>query len=142
MAIRLQTKEVNKTTYNPRKYGTLLRAFLPGVIDSDAEYIRTEKVFNDLFKENRSPEEDRLFNLLANLLEDYEKRTLPPLEKSSSVETLKFLMEENKLKQKDLVGVFSSQGIVSEVLNEKREISKKHAKLLADRFSVSVELFI
>ncbi len=51
-------------------------------IDSPEEYSRAETVFNNLIdKENRSPEEDKLFDLLTNLLEDYEKRTLPPLEK-------------------------------------------------------------
>ncbi len=89
-----------------------------------------------------SPEETRLFALLANLMEDYEKRTLPPLEKSSEVETLRFLMRENNLKQMDLIDVFGTQSIVSEILNGKRSISKTHARRLAKRFSVSADLFI
>lgn len=129
-------------TFNSKIYGTLLAETVPTVIDSDAEYKRLEDIFAGLFKENRSLEEDKLFDLLANLLEDYENRTLPVLKESSPLDTLKFLMEENNLKQRDLVGIFSSQGIVSEVLSGKREINKKHAKLLAERFSVSVELFV
>ncbi len=129
-------------TFNSKIYGTLLAETVPTVIDSDAEYKRLEDIFAGLFKENRSLEEDKLFDLLANLLEDYENRTLPVLKESSPLDTLKFLMKENNLKQRDLVGIFSSQGIVSEVLSGKREINKKHAKLLAERFSVSVELFV
>ncbi len=130
-------------TYNPEKYRALLSATLPSVIDSPAEYNRTEEIFNNLIdKRERAPEEERLFNLLANLLEDYERRTLPTLEKSSPTETLKFLIEENNLRQSDLAGVFGTQSIVSEVLKGKREITKKQAKALAQRFSVSVELFI
>jgi len=129
-------------TYNSKKYSALLSETLPGVIDSLDEYHRIEEIFNNLFKENRSPEEDKLFNLLANLLEDYERRTLPPLEKSSPLETLKFLMEENNLRQSDLADVFSTQSVVSDVLNGKREITKNQAKALAQKFSLRLEAFI
>ncbi len=129
-------------TYNPKKYGALLGNVLPGVIDSLDEYNRIEEIFNNLFKENRSPEEDKLFNLLANLLEDYERRTLPLLEKSSPLETLKFLIKENDLRQSDLTDVFGTQSVVSEVLNEKREITKKQAKALAQKFSLRLEAFV
>lgn len=129
-------------TYNPKKYSALLSDALPGVIDSLEEYQRIEEIFNNLFKEKRSPEEDKLFNLLANLLEDYEKRTLPPLEKSSPPETLKFLMTENNLRQSDLTDVFGTQSVVSEVLSGKREITKNQAKALAKKFSLRLEAFV
>lgn len=129
-------------TFNNKIYGKLLAETVPAVIDSDAEYERLEAIFNRLFKDSRSPEEDKLFDLLANLLEDYEQQTLPPLKSTLPLETLKFLMSENDLKQKDIVSVFGSQGIASEVLSGKRAISKTQAKLLAEKFKVSAELFI
>lgn len=55
---------------------------------------------------------------------------------------LKFLMDENNLRQIDLVDIFSSQGIVSEVLAGKRQITLSQAKKLAKRFKLSVEAFI
>lgn len=130
--------------FNAKIYGKLLAETLPGVIDSKEEYLRIENLFNDLIdkdEDNFSPEELRLFNLLANLMENYEQTALPPLESSPPLETLKFLMSENKLKQKDMVSIFGSQGVASEVLSGKRGISKKHAKLLAETFNVSTELF-
>ncbi len=71
--------------FNNQIYGTLLVSTLPRVIDSLEEYNRVEKIFESFLDkgENRSPEEDKLFDLLANLLEDYERRTLPPLPRSS-----------------------------------------------------------
>ncbi len=129
--------------YNPKIYGALLANTLPRVIDSDAEYTRVEEIFNQLIsKKSLSIEEDTLFGLLADLMEDYERKTLPPLEKHTPLEMLKFLMESNGLKQKDIVGIFGSQGIASEVLSGKRGISKENAKKLAEKFSVSAELFI
>lgn len=132
-------------TYNPQIYGTLLTDALPGIIDSEKEYERLEAIFNNLInksEENLTPEETRLFALLANLLEDYERRTLPELPETSALETLRFLMDENDLKQKDIVDIFGSQGLTSEVLNGNRAISKTAARRLAERFKVSAALFI
>ena len=69
-------------THNPKTYGTLLADALPGIIESDTEYNRIEVIFNNLIskgEDNLSPEEKCLFGLLANLLEEYESRTLEPL---------------------------------------------------------------
>jgi HTH-type transcriptional regulator/antitoxin HigA len=51
-------------------------------------------------------------------------------------------MAANQLKQTDLVPIFGSKGITSEVLNGKRGISKEKAKALADYFHISAEAFI
>lgn len=129
--------------YNPKKYSELLSSALPCVIESLEEYDRIEEIFNGLInKESPAPEEEKLFILLQNLLEDYETRSLPPLEKSSPRETLKFLMEENKLRQSDLAEVFGAQSVVSEVLKGKREITKNQAKALAEKFGLRLEAFI
>lgn len=135
---------IQTTTYNPKIYGALLAQTLPGIIENEADYARLEAVFSDLMDkgENLLLEENRLFDLLANLLEDYERRTLPPLEKSSPLETLKFLIQENGLRQSDLTDVFGTQSVVSEILSGKREITKNQAKSLAQKFSLRLEVFI
>ncbi len=61
---------------------------------------------------------------------------------STPRDMLLFLMEQQDLKQADLLEVLGSKGIVSEVVNGKRAISKTHAKRLAENFKVSAELFI
>ncbi len=75
-------------------------------------------------------------------MKDYEKRTLPPLEPTSPVSTLKFLMEENGLNQTNVVEYFGSQGNVSQVLSGKREISKGAAQKLSERFKLSTDIFL
>ena len=52
------------------------------------------------------------------------------------------LIEENNLRQADLVGILGSRGVVSEVVNGKRQISKNQAKALAEFFQVDVGVFI
>ena len=132
-------------TYDPRAYGELLANTLPGVITSRKEYDRTESIFNDLLnkgEERLSPEESRLLALLANLLEDYERRTLAPERDAAPSDILRFLMDRNGLKQSDLEDVFGSQAAVSKVLNGHRGISKTQAKRLAERFNLSTDAFI
>jgi HTH-type transcriptional regulator/antitoxin HigA len=132
-------------TYNTKIYGKLLAEAVPGVISDDAEYKRIEGHFNrmiDKGEDHLSPEEFKLFELLAELLEDYESRKFQDISTISPDNALRFLMNENQLKQMDLVDIFGSQAVVSKVLNRKRSISKNHAKRLAERFNVRIDLFI
>lgn len=132
-------------TYNPKIYGELLADTLPGIIESDAEYERIEIVFDKLIskgEEKMSPEENRLFGLLANLMEEYEARTLEPIPDFTPRELLANLMRDNNLKQTEMTDIFGTQSIVSEVLAGKREITKSQAKALAEKFSMKVEAFI
>ena len=131
--------------YDPKIYGSLLADTLPGIIESDKEYARVESVFNTLISKGEahlSPEETRLFGLLANLLEEYESRTLEPLPDLKPLELLASLMEVNSLRQADMTDVFGTQSVVSEVLAGKREITKRQAKALAEKFAMRVEAFI
>ena len=125
-------------------YKKLLTETVPKIIDSQEEYDRLEAKFEVLLDkhDSRTPEEDSLFDLLANLLEDYEKRTLPPLEPTSPISTLKFLMVENGLNQTDMIEYFGSQGNVSQVLAGKRTISKRAAQKLSKRFKLSTDIFL
>ncbi len=132
-------------TYDLKAYGKLLAETLPAVIESEDEYNRLEEVFNRLISKGEdrlSPEETRLLALLATLLESYESTRLSELPDSSPLVRLKFLMAENNLRQKDVVDIFGNQSVASEVLSGKRNIARQHAIRLAERFSVSADLFI
>lgn len=129
--------------FNPEKYGALLVSALPQVIETEKELERAEETITNLLNkgENLSPEEEKLLDLISDLVERYEDERYPFPEVPPN-EILQFLMRENDLKQSDLLNVFGSSGIASEVINGKRSISKAQAKKLAEFFKVSVELFI
>ncbi len=61
---------------------------------------------------------------------------------ASPLEVLLHLMEKNEIKQADLVGKVGSSGVVSEIINGKRGISKAQAKALGEIFHVSPSVFI
>lgn len=64
------------------------------------------------------------------------------LEVSQPHEILQHIMESSATRQADLVGVVGSSGVVSEIVNGKRAISKAQAKALGEYFKVLPGLFI
>lgn len=127
-----------------KTYADLVVKVLPTAIQSEEEYELMLENINELMSKGETqllPEEERLLETLAILVEAYEDEHYPMPELAPN-EILKYLMEENGLKQSDLLHVFGSSGIASEVVNGKRAISKTQARKLAEHFKVSVELFI
>jgi HTH-type transcriptional regulator/antitoxin HigA len=57
------------------------------------------------------------------------------------VELVKALLGERQLRRKDLVAVFGTESIVSEVLSGKRELQAKHIEGLAEFLHVSPAAF-
>jgi HTH-type transcriptional regulator / antitoxin HigA len=132
-----------KSTLNRKVYASLLSDVLPKVIESEEEnelfLAEVEKLM--AFGEDLTPEQLQLMNLLVSLIEQFEEQHYS-LNPAKPLEVLNELVLQRELKQKDLVPVFGSQGIASEVLNGKRSISKAQAKALGDFFHVSPTLFL
>lgn len=130
-------------TYNEQIYGQLLSETLPAAIETEADRQRVLPIINNLMRkgENLSTEEARLLRLLASLVAAYEAKAFP-LEPLKPHVLLKTLLEERELRQKDLLPIFGSEGIISDILAGRRAIGKKKAQELADFFSVSYKLFL
>lgn len=130
------------TELDEKTYGQLLRRTLPRVLHTDEECDRlTAELMRLDEREDLTPEEKELAELLTVLIDEYEARRYP-IRKASPQQTLQHLMEARKLTQKDLWKIFGSKGITSEVFHGKRSISKAQAKRLAEFFHVGAELFI
>ena len=129
-------------TLDRNNYPQLLAEFVPQAIDSEAEYDRALAIAERLtFKKDRTEAEIKFLKLLVVLIEDYEAEHYP-MDDVAPHELLQHLMESNHTRQADLVGLIGSRGVVSEVVNGKRAISKAQAKALGEFFSVSPGLFI
>jgi HTH-type transcriptional regulator / antitoxin HigA len=124
-----------------KEYAGLLSRTLPHVIHAEVqneEYTATLESL--LSKNNRTAGESRLAELLTLLIEDFEDKHYS-LPSASPIEIVRHLMESNGLRQVDMVDVFGSHSITSDVLNGKRDLAKTHIEKLSRRFSVSPELF-
>ncbi len=123
-------------------YSALLVRFPPRVIRTEEQNESTIQALYELEERQDAwtAEEAELADLLTLLIEDYEEKHYQ-LPKSSPLAMLQFLMEQHGLKQKDLIDLFGTASIVSEVLHGKRELSKEHIRRLSARFQLSPELF-
>ena len=129
-------------TFDKIAYSDLLSQYTPQVIETEEEYDRALAIAEKLtFAPNRTLEEKALHKLIITLIEAYETENYP-MEESDPHEILNHLMESSGTRQTDLVGIVGSSGVVSEIVNGKRTISKTQAKALGQYFKVSSSLFI
>lgn len=107
------------------------------------EYLNLCERLDELVDEVGNNEKHPLASLMETiglLISKYEEEKYP-VKESNGIAVLKELMFEHNLKQTDLTEI-GSQGVVSEILNGKRELNIRQIKLLSKRFSVSPSVFI
>jgi HTH-type transcriptional regulator/antitoxin HigA len=132
---------MRRTGFDP-EYATLLAKTLPAVIRSERENEHYTSLLEELDRKGSklSAAEQRLADLLTLLIEDFEERHYA-LKPATPVAALEELMAANDLQQKDLLDVFSTPSIASEVLSGKRRLTTGHIRSLSRRFHVSPEVF-
>ena len=124
------------------KYAAVLGEYKPRPIHTEADNERAIALLETIHgNETLTPEQEALAELLTTLVEKFEEERYALTEASPSA-ILRELLQANDLEQKDLARLVGSKGIASELLRGKRRISRSHAHLFADRFSVPYRLFL
>ncbi len=122
-------------------YIELLKTFPPRPIVSKEELVATQKVIDSLIdRDELTPDEQDFLNVLGTLVYEYEQRH-EPIPDIHGVELLKTLIVEFGLRQKDLVPIFKTESLVSDVLSGKRHLTTEHIRKLADFFHISPAAF-
>jgi HTH-type transcriptional regulator / antitoxin HigA len=130
-----------RTAAKPMKNPESREPFL--AIRTEREYDAAVERLNSLVNEvGDSPKDPRyrLIETLSVLIEAYD-REHHSLPEASSIEVIRFLMEEHGLTQKDLPEI-GSQGVVSEVLAGRRALNVRQIQGLAARFGVDPGAFL
>ena len=96
----------------------------------------------DIVGENESHELMGLVDVISHMIVMYDEEHFEALENGSGIDALKFLMQQHKLNQGDLNNEVGSQGVVSEILNGKRQLNITQIRKLSERFKVSPITFI
>jgi HTH-type transcriptional regulator/antitoxin HigA len=110
---------------------------------SEAEYEQLVELLDnitDIVRDDESHPLAKMMAVIGVLIEDYEDEHIPEPE-GDPISVLQYFMEEYGLKQKDL-SELGSQGVVSEILNRKRELNLRQVKALSERFKVPASVFI
>ena len=84
-----------------------------------------------------TPEMDEL-EVLTTLVEAYEEQFYK-IDAPDPIEAIKFRMEQEGLKQKDLVAIIGSKSRVSEILNRKRKLTIEMIRNLHQQLQIPVE---
>jgi HTH-type transcriptional regulator / antitoxin HigA len=112
------------------------------IIKSDAQYYEYCETLAEILEaaQNNKDVLDEI-DLLTLLIEKWDTEH-STLSESNPIELLNSLVQDNKLKAKDLVDILGvSKGLVSDILNYKKGLSKEVIRLLSGYFSVSQEAF-
>jgi HTH-type transcriptional regulator/antitoxin HigA len=128
---------------DPKRYGRLLAKVLPRPIESDEECDRITAVIESLMGKDLAPEQEALLQLLVGLVTAYEDRTVQFPSRGTPHEMLQYALEQSGMKQSELAELWgTSRGYTSDIVSGKRPIGIEQAKKLAERFKVSVEVFV
>ncbi|KTC66245.1 Antitoxin HigA (plasmid) [Legionella adelaidensis] len=112
---------------------------------NDDEYEKLASMLDqllDVVGDNESHDLMGLVDVISHMITMYDENHDEQLQKGSGIDALKFLMEQHGLDQSDLKDEIGSQGVVSEILNGKRQLNLSHIKKLAKRFHVTPATFI
>jgi HTH-type transcriptional regulator/antitoxin HigA len=105
--------------------------------DYQAALKRVEKLWSAKLG---TPDGDEL-DVLCTLIERYEDKYFP-IEAPDPVEAIKYMMEEKGLERKDLIRIIGNKSRVSDLLNKKRELSKKMIKALHKHLGIPYEILM
>ncbi|WP_418641346.1 helix-turn-helix domain-containing protein [Sulfurimonas sp. ST-27] len=107
--------------------------------------IKNEQNYNEALQRietlmNAKPNTSQMDELevLTTLVEAYEEQHYK-IEAPDPIEAIKFRMEQEGLKQKDLVSIIGSKSRVSEILNKKRKLTIEMIRNLHKQLHIPVE---
>ncbi|HVY76652.1 MAG TPA: hypothetical protein VG890_17610 [Puia sp.] len=112
------------------------------IIKTDAQYNkycnRLEELVDSGKKTKGVQDEIELLGLLIEKYDEAHNR----FHDADPVELLKFLMKEHSMKSVELANLLEvSEGLISDMLNYKKGISKDTIRILSEKFKVSQEAF-
>ncbi len=110
--------------------------------------IKTEKEYDDALQRADeifnaapgTPEGDEV-ELLFLVIKEYEDKHYP-IPPPDPIEAIKFRMAEKGLKPKDLTDLIGSKGYVSAILNRKKPMTLKMARLFHQKLGISAEVLL
>ena len=92
------------------------------ILRSNKDYELALERLDEIFDAIPGSDEDKESDLLVLLIEKYEQDNFL-IPDPDPVEAIKFIMEQNSLKQQDLVGIIGDKTTVSKVLQKKRKLT-------------------
>ena len=119
----------------------MMTAFIPKILKTEEDYEATLKRIEEIFDAVPGTPEGDEMELLVHLVEIYEDENYP-ISAPDPISAIKFRMEQQSLKNKDLIPYIGSKSKVSEVLSGKRTLSISMIRKLHESLDIPLESLI
>jgi len=107
-------------------------------IKNEQDYQEALSLIENLMSAEPNTQEMDALEVLTTLVESYEEQHYK-IDAPDPIEAIKFRMEQEGLKQKDLVSIVGSKSRVSEVLNKKRKLTIEMIRSLHTQLHIPIE---
>ena len=113
-------------------------------IKDDADYHRALSEIAPYF-DNPSSDEDPVwdsFDVMATLIEEYEKRHFPLIDNATTVDAIRFYIDQKGLTPKDLIPCVGRLNRVYEILAGKRHLTLPMIRKFNKLFGIPLEFLV
>lgn len=112
------------------------------IIATEQEYERALKRLEVIFDSTPDDPTFKEAELLAMLIENYELEVEPMFPDPDPIEVIKFKMEQNNMRNKDLAEIVGGKSKASEILNKKRRLTLKMIRKINKILGIPAEVLI
>ena len=112
------------------------------IISNEEAYQAALSILEEVFDCKKGDEHFEEAELLVMLIHKYEQENEPAFINPDPIEVIKYKMQENALRNKDLVEIIGSKSKVSEVLNKKRRLTLEMIRKISKNLHISTDLLI
>lgn len=113
-------------------------------IKDDADYHRALSEIAPYF-DNPPSDKDPVWDfvdVMATLIEEYEKRHFPLIDNATAVDAIRFYMDQNRLTPKDLIPCVGRLNRVYEILAGKRRLTLPMIRKFNELFGIPLEFLV
>ena len=112
------------------------------IISTEQEYNRALERLEVIFDSTTKDQTFKEAELLAMLIENYELKVEPTFPDPDPIEVIKFKMEQNNMRSKDLAEIVGGKSKASEILNKKRRLTLKMIRQINKLLGIPAEVLI
>ncbi len=112
------------------------------IISTEQEYQNALERLEVIFDSTPNDPTFKEAELLVMLIEKYELEIEPTFPDPDPIEVIKFKMEQNNMKSKDLAEIVGSKSKASEILNKKRRLTLKMIRQINALLGIPAEILI
>jgi HTH-type transcriptional regulator / antitoxin HigA len=110
-------------------------------IRTESDYRKALERLNQIFDATSGSSESDEADILAVLIDEYEKKQYP-IDAPDPIEAIKIRMAEMHYRQVDIADVFGGRNRASEILNRKRKLTIEMIRNITTRLNISPSVLI